>query len=195
LPSADSEQLLITLQATLSFEAFGQFLRLANPLTFWAEAARLAYALWLEAARGAMLALTSSEVAEADGAPLHPRLWTFTGPTKTYAGPTRSRIRFLHSQMDEIATVQTNEIDRPAGMVNLTTMLAHASGEWIASDWPVCPIADMASTQRMGTALTYARRYAWAIFHMRRPLNSLRCRLRRTTTSMTNAITTVSALG
>ena len=58
LPSADSEQLLITLQATLSFEAFGQFLRLANPLTFWAEAARLAYAPWLEAARGAMLALT-----------------------------------------------------------------------------------------------------------------------------------------
>src|SRR5246500_495364 len=60
----------------------------------------------------------------------------------------------------EIATVQTTEIDRSAGMVNLTTMLAHASGEWIASDWPVCPIADMASPQRMGTALTYARRYA-----------------------------------
>ena len=31
-----------------------------------------------------------------------------------------------------------------------------ASGEWIASDWPVCPIADTASAQRMGTALTYA---------------------------------------
>jgi ERF superfamily len=46
------------------------------------------------------------------------------------------------------------------GIVNLTTMLAHASGEWIASDWPVCPVADMASPQRMGTALTYARRYA-----------------------------------
>jgi hypothetical protein len=60
----------------------------------------------------------------------------------------------------EIATLQTTEIDRPAGMVNLTTMLAHASGEWIASDWPVCPIGDMASPQRMGTALTYARRYA-----------------------------------
>ena len=45
-------------------------------------------------------------------------------------------------------------------MVNLTTMLAHASGEWIASDWPVCPIAEMASPQRMGAALTYARRYA-----------------------------------
>src|SRR5438105_14590211 len=60
----------------------------------------------------------------------------------------------------EIATVQTTAIDTAAGIVNLTTMLAHASGEWIASDWPVCPIADMASPQRMGTALTYARRYA-----------------------------------
>src|SRR5215831_14053224 len=60
----------------------------------------------------------------------------------------------------EIATLQTTEIDRSAGMVHLTTMLAHASGEWIASDWPVCPIADMASPQRMGAALTYARRYA-----------------------------------
>src|SRR5436305_4777667 len=60
----------------------------------------------------------------------------------------------------EIATVQTTAIDQTAGLVNLTTMLAHASGEWIASDWPVCPIADMASPQRMGAALTYARRYA-----------------------------------
>jgi hypothetical protein len=60
----------------------------------------------------------------------------------------------------EIATVQTTAIDQTSGLVNLTTVLAHASGEWIASDWPVCPIADMASPQRMGAALTYARRYA-----------------------------------
>jgi hypothetical protein len=45
-------------------------------------------------------------------------------------------------------------------MVHLTTTLAHASGEWIASDWPVCPIAETANPQRMGAALTYARRYA-----------------------------------
>src|SRR3954465_4935092 len=56
----------------------------------------------------------------------------------------------------EIATVQTTAIDQTAGIVNLTTMLAHASGEWIASDWPICPVAEMASPQRMG----YARRYA-----------------------------------
>jgi hypothetical protein len=60
----------------------------------------------------------------------------------------------------EIATVQTTAIDQAAGSVNLTTMLAHASGEWIASDWPVCPVAETANPQRMGAALTYARRYA-----------------------------------
>jgi hypothetical protein len=60
----------------------------------------------------------------------------------------------------EIATLQTAAIDQTAGMVNLTTTLAHASGEWIASDWPVCPIAETANPQRMGAALTYARRYA-----------------------------------
>jgi hypothetical protein len=60
----------------------------------------------------------------------------------------------------EIATVQTTAIDQVAGIVNLTTMLAHASGEWIASDWPVCPVAETANPQRMGAALTYARRYA-----------------------------------
>jgi ERF superfamily len=60
----------------------------------------------------------------------------------------------------EIATVQTTAIDKEIGVVNLTTMLAHASGEWIASDWPVCPIAETANPQRMGAALTYSRRYA-----------------------------------
>ena len=60
----------------------------------------------------------------------------------------------------EIATVQTTAIDQAAGIVNLTTVLAHASGEWIASDWPVCPISETAAPHRMGAALTYARRYA-----------------------------------
>src|SRR5215468_5881111 len=60
----------------------------------------------------------------------------------------------------EIATLQTTAIDQTAGMVYLTTTLAHASGEWIASDWPVCPIAETSNPQRMGAALTYARRYA-----------------------------------
>jgi hypothetical protein len=60
----------------------------------------------------------------------------------------------------EIAIVQTTGIDRDAGLVRLTTVLAHSSGEWISSDWPVCAIADIAAPHRMGAALTYARRYA-----------------------------------
>jgi hypothetical protein len=60
----------------------------------------------------------------------------------------------------EIATVQTTAVDQASGIVNLTTVLAHASGEWIASDWPVCPIAETERPHRMGAALTYARRYA-----------------------------------
>ena len=60
----------------------------------------------------------------------------------------------------EIATVQTTAIDEAAGIVRLSTVLAHASGEWIASEWPVCPIAETERPQRMGAALTYARRYA-----------------------------------
>jgi hypothetical protein len=60
----------------------------------------------------------------------------------------------------EIATVQTTAIDKEAGLVRLTTTLAHSSGEWLSSEWPVCPIADTATPRRMGAALTYARRYA-----------------------------------
>jgi hypothetical protein len=48
----------------------------------------------------------------------------------------------------EIATIQSTEIDKEAGLLRLTTVLA------------VCQISDIASAQRMGAALTYARRYA-----------------------------------
>jgi hypothetical protein len=60
----------------------------------------------------------------------------------------------------EIATVQTTAIDQATQAVSLTTVLAHSSGEWIASDWPVCALSEMAAPRRMGAALTYARRYA-----------------------------------
>src|SRR4030081_2711982 len=59
----------------------------------------------------------------------------------------------------EIATVQTTAIDE-AGLIRLTTLLAHSSGEWVSSDWPVCPVSETAAPHRMGAALTYARRYA-----------------------------------
>ena len=60
----------------------------------------------------------------------------------------------------EIATVQTASIDDAAGLIRLTTTLAHSSGEWVSSDWPVCAVSETASPHRMGAALTYARRYA-----------------------------------
>jgi hypothetical protein len=60
----------------------------------------------------------------------------------------------------EIATVQATAVDQNSGTVTLTTVLAHASGEWISSDWPVCQLTDLATPRRMGAALTYARRYA-----------------------------------
>src|SRR6476620_5052391 len=60
----------------------------------------------------------------------------------------------------EIATIQATGIDKEAGLLRLTTILAHSSGEWVSSEWPVCQITDIASAQRMGAALTYARRYA-----------------------------------
>jgi hypothetical protein len=60
----------------------------------------------------------------------------------------------------EIATVQTTSIDNAAGLIRLATTLAHSSGEWVSSDWPVCPVTETAAPHRMGAALTYARRYA-----------------------------------
>jgi len=60
----------------------------------------------------------------------------------------------------EIATVQTTAIDRDTGLIRLTTTLLHASGEWVSSDWPVCPVSETLAPHRMGAALTYARRYA-----------------------------------
>ena len=59
-----------------------------------------------------------------------------------------------------IAILQTTAIDKDARLVRLNTVLAHSSGEWVSSEWPVCPIGDTASPRRMGAALTYARRYA-----------------------------------
>jgi hypothetical protein len=76
--------------------------------------------------------------------------------------PLSSRLDIVRKTLSqhEIATVQTTAIDQIAGIVNLTTVLAHASGEWIASDWPVCAISETITPHGMGAALTYARRYA-----------------------------------
>src|SRR3984957_13252502 len=60
----------------------------------------------------------------------------------------------------EIATIQTTTIEEASGQIRLTPLLVHASGEWIASTWPVCACSETTAPQRMGAALTYARRYA-----------------------------------
>ena len=60
----------------------------------------------------------------------------------------------------EIATVQTTAIDQRQRPDQSDDHLAHASGEWVSSDWPVCPVSETAAPHRLGAALTYARRYA-----------------------------------
>ncbi|MBR0826160.1 DUF968 domain-containing protein [Bradyrhizobium manausense] len=60
----------------------------------------------------------------------------------------------------EIATIQSTRVEDATGHIHLTTLLAHSSGEWISSDWPVCATRDVEAPHRMGAALTYARRYA-----------------------------------
>lgn len=102
-----------------------------------------------------------------------------TNPEKTLTGMIRSpflrdddrtfRYASLASGLDivrktlsrqEIATIQTTRVEASTGHVHLTTLLAHSSGEWISSDWPVCAARDVEAPHRMGAALTYARRYA-----------------------------------
>ena len=53
--------------------------------------------------------------------------------------------------------VQSTAVDQ--GQIMLTTLLVHASGEWVSSLWPVCPASEP-SAHVKGAALTYARRYA-----------------------------------
>src|SRR6266536_5880620 len=84
------------------------------------------------------------------------------------AALSRARARALRgmSSLSVLSRVWSSQrASRPSATssnpgINLTTVLAHASGEWIASDWPVCRLTDTATPHRMGAALTYARRYA-----------------------------------
>src|SRR5262245_56202765 len=132
---------------------------------------------WLAPQRSPMprssesVAALASALAKAQGELVNPEKSLIAVIRPSRAGEEERSFRYapLSSGLDivrktlsqhQIATIQTTAIDREARVVSLTTTLAHSSGEWIASDWPVCPVADMASPQRMGAALTYARRYA-----------------------------------
>jgi hypothetical protein len=57
-----------------------------------------------------------------------------------------------------LSILQTTQIT-DAGLV-LVTRLAHKSGQWMDSTYPLPLAAD--KPQIMGSALTYARRYAWS---------------------------------
>ena len=91
-------------------------------------------------------------------------------PASSSQGPDRTfRYAPLSSGLDivrkclgrhEIAVLQKTAIDDKSGLIRLTTVLAHSSGEWVSSDWPVCPVTETAEPRQMGAALTYARRYA-----------------------------------
>ncbi len=118
-----------------------------------------------------LIAALAAALAKAQMALTNPeKSLTGTVPSNRYDEPGRTfRYAPLSSGLDivrkalgeqGIATLQTTTIDQDIQSVSLTTVLAHASGEWIASDWPVCALSDMAAPRRMGAALTYARRYA-----------------------------------
>jgi ERF superfamily len=76
--------------------------------------------------------------------------------------PLSSGLEIIRKTLSEhdLAVIQTTAVDQSSRVLTLTTMLAHSSGEWIASYWPVCSVAEFANPHRMGAALTYARRYA-----------------------------------
>jgi len=58
-----------------------------------------------------------------------------------------------------LSYLQTTQVDE-AGNVTLVTTLAHKSGQWVKSFYPVRPV--QANPQGFGSALTYARRYSLA---------------------------------
>ena len=66
----------------------------------------------------------------------------------------------LRAKRSKSGAISFDLVDAESGQIRLTTLLAHASGEWISSDWPVCSTSETASPHRMGAALTCARRYA-----------------------------------
>ncbi len=116
------------------------------------------------------IAKLAAALAKAQGELVNPEK-SLTATIKIDGGGTQQTFRYapLSSGLEivrktlgqhEIAVVQTTSTDPVAGIINLTTMLAHASGEWIASEWPVCAITETSAPHRLGAALTYARRYA-----------------------------------
>lgn len=57
-----------------------------------------------------------------------------------------------------LAVIQTTRLT--AGQLSLITTLSHSSGEWIKGEYPINPTKN--DPQGMGSAMTYARRYAFS---------------------------------
>jgi hypothetical protein len=105
----------------------------------------------------------SSESIGAIAAALAKAQAELTNPEKSLVATIRASNPRENDQTFRYAALSSGldtAIDKEAGLIRLTTTLAHASGEWLSSEWPVCPIAETVAPRRMGAALTYARRYA-----------------------------------
>jgi hypothetical protein len=60
-----------------------------------------------------------------------------------------SGLDVVRKSQQEIATIQITCVEPATGQMYLTTLLAHACGEWISSDWPVCRAKDTEMPHRV----------------------------------------------
>lgn len=108
--------------------------------------------------------LTSEQINEIGGA-LAKAQSELSNPPKNKTNPHfNSKYVDLSDGMDvirkalgkhQIAVIQATKAEE--GIIILHTRLLHSSGQWVESTYPVCGLD---THQKMGSALTYARRYA-----------------------------------
>src|SRR5919107_2150471 len=138
--------------------------RARSALSFWPKVTSMRLASSAIGQLAAALARAQGELVNP------PKSLTGVIPDRGGAGPGRSfRYAPLAAGLEivrqvlgqhELAVLQTTHVDESSELVLLTTTLAHGSGEWVASSWPVCRLDQLTSPQLMGAALTYARRYS-----------------------------------
>lgn len=58
-----------------------------------------------------------------------------------------------------LSVIQTTDVINETGVIVVETVLMHTSGQWISGRYPLTPSKER-DPQSMGSALTYARRYA-----------------------------------
>ena len=99
----------------------------------------------------------SAALAKAQGQIANPTKDSINPHFKAQYADLSSGLNAIRSALsaNALAIVQTTRMD--GEMLMLHTMLAHGSGQWIGSQWPVIKLP--APPQGIGSALTYARRY------------------------------------